>query len=67
MKRNALIGLLVILLMGVAFKNTRNITAEEKHSEPLLIKQWQAGDGAEPETYQLWLVNGQEHLVVLPR
>ena len=35
--------------------------------DPKLIKQWQAGDDNVPETYQLWLVDGEKHMVVLPR
>ncbi|AXY24920.1 hypothetical protein CL176_02150 [Suicoccus acidiformans] len=35
--------------------------------ESELIYQFKAGDDVVPDVYQLWDINGQEHLIVLPR
>lgn len=32
-----------------------------------LIYQFKAGDDVVPDYYQLWKINGEEHLIVLPR
>lgn len=37
-------------------------TYEEK-----LVYQFKAGDDVVPDYYQLWNINGKEHLVVMPR
>lgn len=37
-------------------------TYEEK-----LVYQFKAGDDVVPDVYQLWDINGQEHLIVLPK